>query len=310
MGGIEPASATVCQAIDYLAPPVEPAALYAELYAGRVARYAQHAKMRAIVAYTRQFVRKHLAPYPPVEIHRYLAPEQLETRLQAVRRDYSRSRDVKQLWHALFESVGLDPRGTARDRLMLRFHVPSAAHSSLTTLRCAVPVEFHRDSWGTQLAAQINWWAPVWPICASRTFALYPQLWAVPIANTSAKFDLGEVMERLRRAPKTLGPADLAPRPLCAMDPTDGVPVVLEPGEIIAFSGALPHAGLPNYTGLTRVSLETRTVSIQDVIVRRGAPNVDGQARWVAPGLFSRLSDGVALNSILGCERLVPFRRW
>jgi hypothetical protein len=45
---------------------------------------------------------------------------------------------------------------------------------------------FHRDTWGTNLYAQVNWWAPVYPITAGRTVALYPTLWSRPVANTSA----------------------------------------------------------------------------------------------------------------------------
>jgi len=66
---------------------------------------------------------------------------------------------------------------------------------------------------------------------------------------------------------------------------------------------------VPNHTGLTRVSLETRTVSIADVRAGRGAPNVDGHGRWAAPGMFHRLSDGRALNELLGCEPLIPCTR-
>src|SRR5262249_1190030 len=97
----------------------------------------------------------------------------------------------------------------------------------------------------------------------------------------------------------------LAPRPTAAIDPEGGVPVVLDPGEIIAFSSAHAHAGIANHTGLTRISLETRTVSIADARSGRGAPNIDGEARWIARGLFRRLSDGFPLHTVLGCNRLV-----
>ena len=116
-------------------------------------------------------------------------------------------------------------------------------------------------------------------------------------------------MQRLRTAPETLGPGQLAPRPLRPVDAEDGVPVVIEPGEIIAFSSAHAHVGVPNHTGLTRVSLETRTVSIADVRAGRGAPNIDGRGRWAAPGMFRRLSDGRALHELLGCEPLIPYAR-
>jgi hypothetical protein len=147
----------------------------------------------------------------------------------------------------------------------------------------------------------------VWPITEGRTFAIHPALWNVPIDNNSADFNLADVMQRLRTAPGTLGPGQLAPRPLGAVDAEGGVPVVIEPGEIIAFSSAHAHVGVANHTGLTRVSLETRTVSIADVRAGRGAPNVDGRGRWAAPGLFRRLSDGRALHELLGCDALIPY---
>jgi hypothetical protein len=292
--------------IEFRDPPGDPSALYTALYAGEIVRFSGVASMAAIVAFTRAFLEERLAPHPPVEIHRHLAPPALSTRLAEVQGEYTRSAEVKWLWRELFEAVGLDPADTARDRLRLRFQVHSEAGDTPAWSRSTATVGFHRDSWGTNLSAQVNWWAPVWPITAERTFAIYPRLWDVPIPNNSVDFDLADVMKRLRTKPETVGPGQLAPRPTQAVDSALGVPIVLDPGEIIAFSGAHAHVGVPNHTGLTRISLETRTVSISDVRAQRGAPNVDGEARWVAPGLFRRLSDMSALNAILGCERLVP----
>lgn len=247
-------------------------ALYAGLYAGAVVRYCGVAQMAAIAAFTRAFVQERLAPYPVPQIHHYLEPEALARKLGEVQGAYARSSAAKLLWSALFAVIGLDLQDTARDRLVLRFQAHTDPHSTPAWSRSTATVGFHRDTWGTNLSAQINWWAPVWPISA--------------------------------------GPGELAPRPTEAVDPKSGVPVVLEAGEIIAFSSAHAHVGVPNHTGLTRISLETRTVSIADTRARRGAPNVDGHARWVAPGIFRRLSDGEALNRILECERLVPHDSW
>lgn len=291
--------------IEYRAPPGEASALYAALYAGEVVRFSGLPSMADLVAFTRAFVEEQLAPHPPVEIHRHLDARALSMRLAEVQRGYSQSAEVKRLWRDLFEAVCLDPADTARDRLKLRFQVHREAGEVPAWSRSTATVGFHRDSWGTNLAAQVNWWAPVWPITAQRTFAIYPRLWDVAIPNNSVDFDLADVMERLRTAPETVGSGQLAPRPTQAVEAREGVPVVLDPGEIIAFSSAHAHVGVPNHTGLTRISLETRTVSISDVRAQRGAPNIDGEARWVAPGLFRRLSDGLQLNTILGCERLV-----
>jgi hypothetical protein len=58
---------------------------------------------------------------------------------------------------------------------------------------------------------------------------------------------------------------------------------------------------------LTRISLETRTLSIEDYLARRGAPNVDGRARLTSPGMFRRLNDGMSLPDIVGSRPLEPF---
>jgi hypothetical protein len=266
-------------------------------------RYSGLTEMAAIITRTRTFVEERLA-HSPVEIHRHVEHEELAPRLAAIQREYARSSEVKKLWRALFNAAGLDLEDTARDRLVLRFQVHSDAGTTLPWARSTATVGFHRDTWGTNLPAQVNWWAPVWPITKGRTFAIHPALWDVPIENNSADFDLADVMQRLRTAPETLGPGQLAPRPLRPVDTEDGIPVVIEPGEIIAFSSAHAHTGVPNHTGLTRVSLETRTISIADVRGGRGAPNVDSRGRWAAPGMFHRLSDGRALNELLGCEPL------
>jgi hypothetical protein len=292
--------------LDYRYPPRDPALLYAALYAGEIVRYSGLPEMAAVITNTRTFVEERLA-YPPIEIHRYVEHEELAPRLAAIQRDYARSSEMKKLWRGLFEAAGLDLEDTARDRLVLRFQVHSDAGTTLPWARSTATVGFHRDTWGTNIPAQVNWWAPVWPITEGRTFAIHPAMWNVHIDNNSAQFDLADVMQRLRTAPGTLGPGQLAPRPLRPLDAEDGVPVVIEPGEIIAFSSAHAHVGVPNHTGLTRVSLETRTVSIADVRAGRGAPNVDGRGRWAAPGMFHRLSDGRALNELLGCEPLIPF---
>jgi hypothetical protein len=295
--------------IDCVAPLKFPSA-YGSLYAGMVLRFATLKEMSAIVSFTRGFVQERLAPHAPVEIHRHMSGDVLSRLLAEVQSEYARSDAAAQLWSALFEAVGLDLDDTARDRLRLRFQVHSDPGNAVPRAVSMATVEFHRDTWGTNLAPQINWWAPVWPITAGRTFAIYPELWDQPVPNNSAEFDLAEVMERLRTAPETLSPGQLAPGPTQGVDPARGVPMLMDPGAVIVFSSAQAHAGIPNHTGLTRISLETRTVSIAALRARVGAPNVDGRSRWVAPGLFRRLSDGTGLHTLLGCERLVASDAW
>jgi ectoine hydroxylase-related dioxygenase (phytanoyl-CoA dioxygenase family) len=55
------------------------------------------------------------------------------------------------------------------------------------------------------------------------------------------------------------------------------VRVIAPPGGLLLFSGAQMHSSVPNTSGRTRLSIDFRTVHIDDVVSRRGAPNVDSE---------------------------------
>jgi hypothetical protein len=91
------------------------------------------------------------------------------------------------------------------------------------------------------------------------------------------------------------------------VDPQDALPVTIDPSEVIAFSAQHAHVGIQNHTDYTRVSLDTRTLQIQDHIAGLGARNVDGRARWIPFGMFRRVSDGKPLHDVLGVEPMTRF---
>ena len=77
-------------------------------------------------------------------------------------------------------------------------------------------------------------------------------------------------------------------------------PVVIDPGELLSFSGAHLHASMPNSTEFARFNLETRTVSIDDLADNRGAPDIDHAAPRRPTGWFSRIDDGAPLSAMVG----------
>lgn len=284
-----------------------PRDLHDRIYAGEVLLFGKLAPMRQLVDFTRAFLEDAFAPFVPVEIHRHLSHQQQTESFAQRQRDFARAPEVKRLWRELFETTGLDAQGLARDALYLRFQPHQDQGASIPRARTTSTIAFHRDTWGSNLYAQTNWWAPVYDISAGRTFAIYPSLWDRAVANTSGEFDLPGLIERAKAGGRNANDADAAIPHLTEQPVAEAVPVVISPGEIIAFSSAHAHAGVPNSTGLTRISLETRTLWIDDVRSGRGAPNVDGHARWMSPGMFRRVSDGVPLHELLGMDRIEPF---
>ena len=143
------------ETIECVAPLEFPAA-YDSLYAGKVLRFAALEEMASIVAFTRAFVEARVAPYPPVEIHRHRSGDALSAMLARVQSEYARSAEAAGLWCELFQATGLDLEDTARDRLRVRFQVHSPPDETAPSAVSTATVKFHRDTWGTNLAAQIN----------------------------------------------------------------------------------------------------------------------------------------------------------
>lgn len=280
------------------------------IYAGEIIRIAELPVMTALVALTRAWLEDALHPWAPPEIHRYLSHDEQTLRFAQCQNAFARSKEVREHWRAVVESLGLAPDALACDRLHLRFQPHREPRQSTPRARTTATIAFHRDTWGSNLYAQTNWWAPIYPITTGRTFALYPHLWQQALRNCSADFDMRAILERSHRAGRNAVDADEAiPHLLEAIDPQQGVAVDIAPGSLIAFSGAHAHAGVGNNTGLTRISFETRSVLIDDVLAGLGAPNIDGHAPWRTPGLFRRISDTRRLNDILGCGFIEPYRR-
>jgi ectoine hydroxylase-related dioxygenase (phytanoyl-CoA dioxygenase family) len=75
--------------------------------------------------------------------------------------------------------------------------------------------------------------------------------------------------------------------------------MIVEPGDLLCFSGAHLHASVPNTSGVTRFSLEARTVNVDDVASRRGAPNLDGQAPRIPLDWFHHIEDEVPLPEVM-----------
>ena len=280
-------------------------ALHDSLFRGAIGYLKSFPEMPAIVALTKTFLEERLTPFEPVRIHEMEGD--LAERCAALKREYANNREVKELWQNLFEAVGLNPQNAMRDQLTLRFQPPMPPLGERPWSRSTATVAFHRDTWGTNLYAQVNWWAPVYPITANNTFAFLPELFARPIKNNSSEFDIVAIMERNRGQGRPVGQGEMVPQLQEEIDLSNAQPVAIAPGELIVFSSQHAHVGVPNSTDLTRISLETRTLRLVDVERGRGALNVDGSARWVSYGLFRRIADGKPLPDILGVSPFVPF---
>ena len=271
------------------------------VYRGELLVFRALPAMLDLVARARAMAEAAFAPHPPPLAQDAFGPEDFLARAAALRRSFLHDGEARAAFRAVIESIGLDPDTTYADRLILRLQ-PSGGACAGRRVRDLPP---HRDTWGSNLMAQINLWGPVFPLDPGATMVIWPTLLDRALPNSSADWDL----ERLREAPGRypLLPELKGPVPVPIPGPVPGpggaaepkaeteVPVLIRPGDLLCFSGAHLHASRPNRTGRVRVSIDSRTVDLADTRAGRGAVNVDGRAPHVGRDWFHRVSDGASL---------------
>ncbi len=243
------------------------------VYAGELVVFERLEGVKRLREHAERMIRAAFGALPPETAQFALAPEPYLALTSDLLAAFERHPETRRLFCAALAETGLDLASTYADRLRLRIvpHGTSHLGGRITTTGA------HRDTWGSALPQQTNWWAPVYRTPASRSIAFYPYYWSRPISNTSGSWSFAELKSRHRRHE----PYPNIPEPDEPVDDAYESRAVIEPGDLLAFSGAQLHATVPNASGAARFSLETRTVYLPDVLEGRGAPNVDGASSAV-----------------------------
>lgn len=142
----------------------------------------------------------------------------------------------------------------------------------------------HRDTWYAAPQCLINWWIPLYDIESESALAFHPLYWKQGVNNDSNQFNQGQDYKINFREAEFPHPIEKV-----AIEPE--VRVVCPAAGIILFSGAQMHSAVPNTSGLTRYSLDLRTVHYDDIVTGRGAPNVDSHSTDALVTAFMRATD-------------------
>jgi len=144
------------------------------------------------------------------------------------------------------------------------------------------PNAVHRDTWYANPGCQVNWWLAVHDLLETESFAFCPKYFAAPIANDSGKLDLTKPWDRSAPPP--------APDTIERPPASEAVRFSLARGEMLLFSGAHLHGGVPVTSGLTRFSMDFRTVDEDDLEAGRSAPMLDVECRGKAVTEYVKLA--------------------
>ena len=273
-----------------------------QLYRGAVIVYTHVPEIAAFAEFTRALVTEALAPYAPTTVHRERTPEELAEVLIDFKPRFIHHPESIAHVRRVATVLGATPQQLYADVPKLRTAFPQGGLST----GIAYAFQPHRDTWYGAPAQQVNWWMPVWPAAPDNAMEFFPQGFGAEVPNTSDEYNYylanvwrsrikdfsGGRDQRVHPSPRTPPRAD-DPR-LCVLPPMGG---------IMLFSGDQLHATIPNTSGVTRYSIDFRTVDVADVASGRGAPRID--ARCVGTSLrdFHRITDGAALDE----ELIAPY---
>lgn len=249
-----------------------PDALSAALFDGECFEFRDLASVSLLVERARHIVADLFGTRDPESAElRDDAGRFLET-ATAARKAVADDSAIEQYWRDTLAAIGYAADDCYIDRIRLRF-VPSRRRYAARALHALPP---HRDTWASGVRAQVNWWMPLYSLAPTRTMIIWPELFHRYVANDSAAWDLATLRERGADAYPLLPTARETPEARAAA-------VSIEPGSLLAFSGAHLHGSVGDDSGKCRISLDTRSVRARDVRAGRGAANIDGrprQAHW------------------------------
>ena len=260
-------------------PGTAAADLSRTLFAGALVVFDGLPEVDRLVRRTHDILEGVFTSAHPAVAERELSAEEFRRRALRARRLVDHDDAIGVHWEATLAAIGYRPETTWTDRIRLRV-VPSRTDIDHARLQTLPP---HRDTWGSGIQAQVNWWLPLHPLAPTRTMMIWPDLLRRPVANGSAAWSFDEFRQDRQ------GGYPLLPTARGRPD-GPGVPVAVEPGQLLAFSAAHLHAGASDASGRTRFSIDSRSVWEPDRRAGRGAPNVDCEAptemwRWYrAPG--------------------------
>lgn len=188
-----------------------------------------------------------------------------------------------ELFENFLREINFEINECYRDKFVVRIAPAEFKKATYEASRIGI----HRDTWGTNIFEQINWWAPINYLNRTNTLIFYPEYFNKPIKNTTSSWDLNTYLKK-----RKLGEFDYPSAPQLLEDlshETKELRVDIKPGEILCFSGSHLHSSTKENSNTSRFSYEIRTVSISDIIDKRQAPNVDCSLNVKYPKIFKHV---------------------
>jgi hypothetical protein len=263
------------------------------LYSGRLFVFSPRASTIALCEFARNMIEDAFDGKDPRTAQYSMPVEEFVSICAPLKPRFIHQPTTMKLIRDVVEELGCGLDNTYIDVPRLRM----VTHGGYLTSGVGYAHHPHRDTWYSAPMCQLNWWLPIYPFDAESSMAFHPRYWARPIKNGSSRFNYYQWnMEGRKNAAKHIT-SDTREQPH-AEEPIELEPqirLVCPPEGVVMFSAAQLHSTVPNTSGLTRYSIDFRTVNVDDVVAGRGAPNIDSAPVGTSLRDFRRAADFAAM---------------
>ena len=269
--------------------PMEDQLRRLRLFEGHLFLYGANDSTKELVQFARETIQESFPGLDPQKAQSSMEVREFVDIVAPLKTKFTNHERTKALVRNLLVEFGCDLEKTYFDVPRMRV-VTGGGYLSAGV---GYAYKAHRDTWYSGPSCQVNWWMPVYDLEPERSMALYPAYFQHPIKNSSNEFDYDEWCNVGRKQAVEHVTVDSRKHPLPReqIDEAHETRIVCRAAATLLFSGAQLHATVPNTSGLTRFSLDFRTVHLDDLLNRRGARNVDSSATGSTVRDFIRASD-------------------
>ena len=257
-----------------------------EIYSGRIFSFKKNSISLNLVAEIKNLISTsyegHLDNFHHFEKHEDLSVKLIN--------ELKNQKTLKDLFKSFLTDIGFNQGKTYWDKFVVRIAPASDKFKPRENSRIGI----HRDTWGTNIHQQINWWAPINDLDVKNTLIFYPDYFSKKVRNSTASWDLNVYLEKRKQNDFSYPSAPELLESLATDIKT--LPITIEPGEILCFSGSHLHSSTKEKSLKTRFSYEIRTVCMDDIESNMQAPNIDCDLKWQFPKIFRHVETNSQLE--------------
>jgi hypothetical protein len=259
------------------------------LYDGQIFVFDPKPSSLALCELADELIREAFVGLDPEKAQYDLPVEEYASILARLKPKFIHHPKSKECLQRILAELGCDLTKTYFDVPRMR----TATSDGYLTTGIAFAFHPHRDTWYSAPQCQLNWWIPIYEIDSNDALAFHPKYWKGAVKNDSSRYDYYQwnkehrpkASQYLKEDPRPL------PRPTEEIEMEPQIRFVCPPGGIILFSGAQLHSTVPNFSSKTRFSIDFRTVHLDDVLAKQGAPNIDSSCTGTSLRDFLRGTD-------------------